>query len=191
MNRRPKLILAAVGLLVAIAASTFAEEPKPIATFRAFAVSMMGGGAGVMQVNIYRWSTDAERTSLIAKLATKGPDATLQALMALPQVGFIKTPNSMGYALFYAYSTPLPDGGHKVVLATDRALSFGQMVRQPTSNDWDYSVVQMQFPKSGKGKGTLVLAAKVSIDPKTQKFEVNNYQGEPVLLRDIEEKQGN
>jgi hypothetical protein len=180
----------AIGLLAALAATlALAENPKPIATFRAFAISEMGGGAGTVQIDIYRWSTDAERQSLLDKLATKGPDATMTALMKLPQVGFIKTPNSLGYALFYARQTPLPDGGHRVVIATDRSLTFGQMVRQPTSNEYDYSVVQMEFPKSGKGKGTLVLAGLVKIDPKTQKFEVENYQGAPILLRDIEEKQ--
>ena len=189
MKRRSHGLLIAIGLLAALATLALAERPKPIATFRAFAVSEMGGGAGVVQIEIYRWSTDAERQSLLDKLATKGPDATMTALMKLPQVGFIKTPDSLGYALFYARQTPLPDGGHRVVMATDRSLTFGQMIRQGIANEYDYSVVQMEFPKSGKGKGTLVLAGEALIDPKTQKFEVKNYQGAPVLLRDIEEKQ--
>jgi hypothetical protein len=191
MNRRPKLVLAVVGLLVAIAAPALAEKPKPLATFRAFAISMMGGGSGVVQIQIDRWTTDAERQSLLASLKAHGPDATLLKLMALPQVGFIKTPDSLGYALFYARQNQLPDGSRQVVLATDRGLTFGQMVRQPISNEYDYSLVEMHFPaKPGaKGEGKLVLAAKVGIDPKTGKFEMQNYQGEPPMLKDIEETQ--
>ena len=195
MTRRFKLtlaVVAAVGLLAALAIPALAEDrPKPIATFRAFAISMNGGGSGVVQISIYRWTTDAERQSLLTSLKAQGPDATLQKLMALPQVGFIETPGTMGYALFYARQNTMPDGTRQVVLATDRGLTFGQMVRQPIANEYDYSLVEMRFPaKPGsKGEGKLVLAAKVGIDPKTGKFEMNNYMGEPPLLRDIEEKQ--
>ena len=195
MNRVSKFILTAITVLVALAATTLARDNaksggKPIATFRAFAVSMDTGGAGVVQISIDRWSTDAERQSLLTSLATKGPDATMTALMKLPQVGFIQTPSSMGYALFYARQNTLPDGSRQVVIATDRALTFGGMMRQGTFSDYDYSMVEMHFPKGGgKGEGKLILAGKAEINPKTQKFQINNYMGEPVMLKDIEEKQ--
>ena len=44
-------------------------------------------------------------------------------------VGRISTPGSIGYDLHYAEERKLPDGGREIILATNRPMSFWEMVR--------------------------------------------------------------
>jgi hypothetical protein len=160
-----------------------------VAYFRAFAVQRVGGMAGVAQITIDRWTTDAERQALLTTLKEQGPNATMDKLMSMPQVGYIQVPGSLGYALFFARSNPQPDGSRQIVMATDRALSGAAQMTQQYSNQYDYSVVEIHMPKSGEGEGKIVYRAKVAIDPATQKIEIENYSGEPVALKSVTEQQ--
>jgi len=176
--------------LLAFVAVAVAADNKPIARFRAFAVNMQGGSrtsAGTVDIGITRWSTEAERDALITTLKEKGSTAMLDALTKQPEAGFIKMPNTLGWTLFYARQTELPDGGRKIVLATNRPLRFGEVTQQTRSVNYDFMLVEMHFPKSGKGEGKLAAAAKVSFDDKTHKIEIENYQAMPVQLKNISE----
>ena len=193
MKRRAGFLftLTAIGALLLLAVPAPATDNpesgnKPIETFTAIAASMQTGQSGIVEININRWSTDAERTVLIDLLKMKGQQAMVAELQKLPQVGYIKMPTTMGYALFYARSNPLPDGGRQVVFATDR--NIGMAGAAPQLSQYDVSVVEIQFDKAGKGKGKLVPAAKASVD-KNGKVQIQNYQGAPLMLMDIKVKQ--
>ena len=162
------------------------ENAKPIETFTAVAASMQSGQSGIVEFNIYRWSTDAERTVLKDLLKMKGQKAMVAELQKLPQVGYVKMPNTMGYALFYARSNTLPDGGRQVVFATDRDII--NAAASPQASQYDVSVAEIRFNKAGKGQGKLVPAAKASVD-KDGKIQIENYQGAPLRLMDIKVKQ--
>ena len=156
---------------------------KPIEIFKAFAVQMQSGRAGAVEIRITRWSTDEERQQLLDVLKESGQPAMIADLQKMPQVGFIKTPNSMGVALFYARSTELPDGTRQVVIGTDRAI--GLSANAPTVSQYDATVIELHFPKgAAKGEGKIVLAAKASVG-KDGKVQISNYSGEPVRLRDV------
>ena len=60
-----------------------------------------GGGAasGTVEITVNRWSTEAERDKLLNTLMEKGPDKLLDVLQDMPRVGYIRTPNSIGYDL--------------------------------------------------------------------------------------------
>jgi hypothetical protein len=189
MNR--KILVSCVLTLLAFVTVPLTAEDKPIVRFRAFAVNMNGGGrtnAGTVDIGITRWSTEAERDVLITTLKEKGSTALLDALVKEPESGFIKMPNTLGWTLFYARKTDLPDGGQRIVIATNRRLGFGEVSQQTRSVNYDFTLIEMHFPKGGgKGEGKLALAAKVSWDKKTNQLEVENYQAMPVQLKNIEE----
>lgn len=189
MNR--KIFASCVLVLLAFVTVPLEAEDKLIARYRAFAVNMNGGGrtnAGVVDIGISRWSTEAERDALITTLQEKGSTALLDALIKQPECGFIKMPNTLGWTLFYARKTDMPDGGQRLVIATNRRLGFGEVSRQTRSVDYDFTLIEIHFPKGGgKGEGKLAAAAKVSWDAKEHKIEVENYQAMPVLLKNVEE----
>jgi len=180
-------ILAAIGVSAAFAQAPVQKRPepgnKPIEIFKAFAVQMQSGKAGAVEIAITRWSTDEERQRLLNVLKEQGQPAMIADLQKLPQVGYIKTPTSMGVALFYARSNELPDGARQVVIGTDRAI--GVSANAPTLSQYDATVIELHFPKGGgKGEGKIVLAGKASVG-NDGKVQISNYSGEPVRLKDV------
>jgi len=92
--------------------------------FTAMAVNMDRGRSGTVEIVVNRWSTDAERTGLVETALDKGPEKLLSTLQKLPRVGYIRTPESVGWDLHYAHHVALPDGGEQIVIATDRPIGF-------------------------------------------------------------------
>jgi len=181
-----------VGLLGGFASTASAQGPpqtrpepgnKPIEIFKAFAVQMQSGRAGAVQISVTRWSTDEERQKLLDVLQESGQKAMIADLQKMPQVGYIKMPNTMGVALFYARSTDLPDGTRQVVFGTSRAI--GMATNAPQASKYDATVIELHLPPGGgKGQGKIVLAGKASVG-KDGKVQISNYQGEPIRLKDV------
>ncbi|MGE5276527.1 MAG: hypothetical protein ACM3SU_06005, partial [Acidobacteriota bacterium] len=135
------------------------------------------------------WSTDEEREMLLTTLQEFGPDKLLDALMKIrPPVGYMRTPNSLGYDLFYARNNPEPDGSRKVVLATNRRVAFREAANNTRSMQYQFTLIEIHLDKSGKGEGKMVPAAKVTWDKDAKKIEVENYQALPVDLIQVTAK---
>ena len=189
MNR--KVFVSCALAVLAFVTVPLAAEDKPIERLRAFAVNMNGGprtNAGVVDIGITRWSTEAEREALLSTLKEKGSTALLDALTKQPEAGFIKLPNTLGWTIYYARQSELPDGSKRVVIATNRPLNFGEVSRQTRSVNYDFMLLEIHFPKDGKkGEGKMAPAAKVSFDNKTNQVEIENYQAMPIQLKNVEE----
>jgi hypothetical protein len=163
-----------------------AQASKPIETFTCFAVALGTGRANVIDITINRWSTDEEREMLLTTLQESGQEKLLAALEKIrPPVGYMRTPSSIGYDLYYARSTPQPDGSRKVVLATNRWVAFREVSDETRSMQYQFTVIEIHLDKNGKGEGKLVPAAKVSWDTKTKKIEIENYDALPVDLTKV------
>jgi hypothetical protein len=189
MNR--KVFVSCALAVLAFVTVPLAAEDKPIERLRAFAVNMNGGprtSAGTVDIGISRWSSEAERDALINTLKEKGSTALLNELTKQPESGFIKMPNTLGWTIYYARQSELPDGSKRIVIATNRPLNFNEVRSQTRSVNYDFMLLEIHFPKGGgKGEGKLAPAAKVSFDAKTQQVEVENYQAMPIMLKNVEE----
>ena len=189
MKPRPVSILVVLATVLSLSGSAVAQEPKPAEVFNAFAVSLQQGGGTAIEIVINRWSTEGEKKLLMNVLKASGSEEMVRIMQDLPQVGYIKGANTMGDALFYAWSTSNPDGTRSVVIATDRPISAAAMVAPGTANKYDATVIEMHFKKGGgKGEGKIVVAGKAYIDPKTGKPGITNYEGQPVILESITSK---
>jgi hypothetical protein len=178
-------------LLLASAASLAlnAEQSNPIETFTCFAVSLGTGKANVIDITINRWSTDEEREMLLTTLQEFGQEKLLAALEKIrPPVGFMRAPTSIGYDLYYARNHPEPDGGRRVVLATNRRVSFREVTNDTRSMQYQFTLIELHLDRNGKGEGKLVPAAKVSWDTKAKKIEIENYNALPVDLLNVTAK---
>jgi hypothetical protein len=181
-------------VLLSVAASVQAQvgqqRPEsgntPIETFEARAFNVQTGQTGRVEIVINRWSTDGEREVLKAVLKAAGNEAMVQEMQKLPQVGYIRTPETMGDALMFARETTLPDGSRQVVVATNRPISVAGSLAPGAAQKYDLSVIEMRWKKGdSKGEGKMTIAAKASIDPKTGNVSIQNYAGMPSVLRDI------
>jgi len=177
------MLIGAVLLLGSTAprAQTLGEKER----FTAIAVvnNARAAGSGIVQIDINRWSTAAEREALLTTLKTKGAEKLLDALQDTKSVGIIKTPDSLGYDLHYASQTPLPDGGRRIVIATDRPIGFWEAAHRPRTIDYPFTVIQMEIGKDGKGKGTLSYATKII--PAGNTIVLENFGIQPVMLTEI------
>ena len=185
--------LAVVAGLIALAAlpgSRVLRADEPVLAMRAVAVNMTGVGAGsvgTLDITIERWSTDQERAKLKDILIEKGSDKLLDALHDMkPRVGFIRTSQSLGWDLGFARETPLPGGGRRIVIATDRPMSFRERVNKPRSADYEFLLVEIRLDDKGKGQGKLVGAGKIEYNQETNTLEIENYGIEPVRLTQVD-----
>ena len=155
--------------------------------FTAFAVSLGGRavrpGADTIQIDVRRWSSEADRQKLLETLQTKGPEKLLDTLQDLREVGNIRTPDSIGYPLHYADQHPLPEGGRHVVIATDRPISFWEAVNRPRTIDYPFTVIELDLGRDGTGEGKMSLATKIISHDNI--VELENYEAQPVMLKQV------
>jgi hypothetical protein len=184
--RCTRILFSALLALTLLTVPAPAASAKPIETFRAFAASLGTGRAGSLTITINRWSTDAEREMLLTTLQEFGPDKLVDTLMKLPPVGYMRTPNSLGYDLYYARNNPAPDGGRQVVIGTNRRVRFREAATSQRSLQYQMTVIELRLNADGKGEGKMVPAAKVSWNAKEKKIAIENYNALPVDLLNVQ-----
>jgi hypothetical protein len=166
----------------------------------AFAVNMSNIGTGsnaVVDITVNSWSTPDERQRLIDTMLTKGSDALLRELQKTPVKGRFRIPGvtgrdphhlALGIDLHYAWQTPLPEGGRRIVLATDRYIDFREARNQPRSIDYPFTLIEIRANKDGEGEGKMSVATKITFDKKKNVIELENYASEPVRLNNVKVK---
>jgi hypothetical protein len=198
---RPIAIVMSVGLALLSAPRTMSAQTNgEKLEISAFAVNMSNiatGANAMVQITVNGWSTAEERTLLITTVLEKGSDALLRALQKAPVKGRFRIPTarppdphhlSLGLDLRYAWQAPLPEGGRRIVLATDRYIGFQEARNQPRSTDYPITIMEIRVDKDGKGVGKMAVATKISFDKKKNQIELENYATEPVRLNNVEIK---
>jgi len=187
------LAVLAVAAGAGLVSSGAALAAKPVEELRAFAVNMSnisaGGGtnAGPVDITIDRWTTDAERDRLVGVVKEKGADGLLGAIRKMDEIGHIQSGGSLGYPLRFAREVPLSGGGRRIIIGTDRRMSFLEVREQPRSVDYPFMVVDIRLNADGKGVGKLMPLAKINTDV-DHIVEIENYASEPVRLTSVESK---
>jgi hypothetical protein len=142
-------------------------------------------GPWTVEMVVTRWSTDAERDRLVSVLLAKGPDELLETLRDMPRVGYIRTPDTLGYDLRFARKMPLADGGERVFLATDRYIGFWEATQRPRTVDYPFTYVELRFGPDGTGEGKMSIFTKVVVDKEENAIVLENYGTQPVLLQNV------
>jgi hypothetical protein len=178
------ILAAAVGALDVSARQTNAPGERYVAT----AVSMgdvVRPGAGIVEMSVERWSSEAEAQRLMDVLLQKGADQMLDTLRELRRVGYIRTPGNIGYDLHFARKMPMDEGGERIVLATDRYISFWEQWVRPRTIDYPFTVIEMRLGRDGVGEGKLSLATRIEVDKRRNQIVLENYGTQPVLLTQV------
>ena len=125
--------------------------------------------------------------------APKGPVDPIVSLTAAigkaPTVGYVWTNDVVGYSIKYAYHASLPDGGERIILATDRRLGAYTTAWKPvasaTPTDYDFSVIEMRLDSKGMGEGKTSLTTKVIPENEAKTIALDNYAATPALLKNV------
>jgi hypothetical protein len=189
MNRmhvpRAALVLA---LALAIAGASLASAEDPLLHLRAWAVNLNNGArTNTVDIVIERWSTPEEIEKLRGVMIedrTKLLDAVQKIK---PRCGYFRTSNTLGWDVQFAHETTMDDGTRKIVIGTDRPVSFFEARNNPRSRDYEFTLAEIRLPKEGKGKGQgkAIPAAKLTWDKEKNTLEIENYSREPVRLNEI------
>jgi hypothetical protein len=201
---RSRLMLCVVAMMVLTHSVTSmagrADLPQLPFTLGAFAVNMTNvdiprGNAGMLQIRITGWAPAATRERLIATMLDKGQDALLSALQKEPSRGRISIPGwqgpdpqnyRLGWDLRYTALDKLPDGGDRIVIATDRQMSMWEVRNRPRTYDYPFTLIEIRMPKEGKGEGRLFGATQISFDKKKNQIVLEQYSAGEVRLNEIE-----
>ena len=185
-----------VGAVALLAPPISAEVTLPI-RINAWAVNMstnLTGANAVLEITLDKWSSDDERAKLLATVP-QGQDKLLRALQKVPVKGRVRIPGwtgpdpqnyRLGWNLRYAWHEPLPEGGERIVIATDRQMSFRETVNNPRTVDYPFLLMQIHMSKDGTtGEGKMVAFAQIRFDKKKNVMEIENYGTEPQRLNNI------
>jgi hypothetical protein len=167
-----------------LAASVLLVAPMPGASERGkqetLEASAMGTGSQLGQVigitlNIYEYSTPADKT-LLVQAFEKGKNKGLNnALTKMKAVGHIEITGTLGYDCSFIKMIPTPTG-RKIRFITSRPLRFGEVAWDSQSEDFDLTGGEFEINDTDKAKSTGVLypAAQLAIDKEGQlKIELN------------------
>ena len=183
--RCSSLIAITCSSAVALSLSLHAQTMGTPERYTANAINMNRGAAGPIDIAVNRWSTDKDRDRLMSVLMTKGPEKLLDVLQDMPRVGYIKTPDSIGWDLHFARKVPMPDGGERVVLLTDRRIGFWEAANRPRTIDYPFTVIELRLNRDGEGEGKMSVATKIVPDKENKIVTLENYDIQPVMLTNV------
>jgi len=184
-----RILIGALALAVAAPLLGQSAQMKTPLNLTAFAVNMASARpaaqASIVEIRVDRWSSDQERQALLDTLHAKGADNLLSALQKTPRVGFIRTPDSVAWDLHYARTMVGDDGSIRIILGTDRRLSFWELTNRERSVDYPFTIIEIRLDKNGKGEGRMSLATKVTASDQGDIY-LENYSVEPVRLQNVQ-----
>jgi hypothetical protein len=188
MSRSFRFLTAFTTALVSAVLLTAAGSAQTNGTperFTATAMNINNGRAGTIDITVNRWSTDKQRDQLMQVAAQKGPEKLLDALQQLPAVGHFGAPGNLSWDIHFARRMPLPEGGERIVLATDRRIGFWEATNQPRSYDYPFTIIDIRMNRDGDGEGKMSLATKVIYDKEANMISLENFETSPVMLTQV------
>ena len=182
--RTGKLVLVTVAVAMVFAAPVLAQNVKE--RFTGFAINMDGAvNTGTVDFMIERWSTDAERDTLL-KLIPKehdSPQKLVDALQDMKSVGTIRTPQTLAWDLRYARQFKMDEGGRRIVLITDRPIGFREARNSNRSMDYAFTILEIRLNAKDEGEGKIFGGSKIYVEK--GEVVVENWGTQPTRFNQI------
>jgi hypothetical protein len=187
MLRLGRLALTMMAAATVFAAPVIAQNVKE--KFTGFAINLNGNAnTGTVDFMIERWSTEAERTKLLALVPGehKSPQKLVDALQDMPSVGTIRTPQTLSWTLRYARQDKLPEGGRRIVLVTDRPINFREAANSARSMDYPFTILEIHLNAKDEGEGKIFGGSKVYVEK--GELVVENWGTQPTRFNNIKKQ---
>jgi hypothetical protein len=189
-NRAPKRHKLALGslliaglLLVASTAALSANKPETIEA-TAMGTSTQMGNQFSITLNIYDYSSRADRQTLVQAFDQGKNQGLVNALSKMKAAGHIEVTGTLGYDCSYIRMIQTPTG-RKIRFVTNRLLRFGEVYWDTRSTAYNLTAGEFDLNDTDKSKSTGVLypAAEFVID-KQGELQINLI-GNPYNLVDV------
>jgi hypothetical protein len=159
--------ISAVVLAVMLVGSrpAFSRDKNETIDAQAFGTgTQLGQNIGVT-LNIYEFSTPADRTVLVQAFEKGQNQGLVTALQKMRAVGHVEITGTLGFDCAYIMMTPTPTG-RRIVFATNRQIRFGEAWTDSQSMSFDLTagVLELNDQDKSKSTGFLYPLAQLIID---------------------------
>lgn len=147
-----------------------AKLPKRITIqAQAMGTSTQMGRNFNMTLIIEEFSTPEDQKALLEAFNAKQNEGLVNALSKMNSKGRMAITGTLGYDVNYIRQFPMPDGGMKIRLVTDRPIRFGEAWSDSRSMDYSLSGAEIILSADEKkNSGMLAPACKFKIDKENQ-----------------------
>ncbi len=155
----------AVGIVVTAGTTASARDKYETVDAQAFGTgTQLGQNIGVT-LNIYEFSTPADRTMLVQAYDKGQNQGLVTALAKMRAVGHVEITGTLGNDCSYIAMTPTPTG-RRIVFVTNRQIRFGEAWTdsQTMSFDLTAGILEINDQDKSKSTGTLYPAAQLVLN---------------------------
>jgi hypothetical protein len=173
-----------IGLLIAGSTPGFSANKSETIDATAMGTSTQMGSQFSITLNIYDYSTQADKQILVDAFQKGKDQGLVNALSKMKAAGHIEVTGTLGYDCSYIQMIPTPTG-RKIRFVTNRPLRFGEVYWDTRSTDYNLTAGEFDLNDTDKSKSTGVLypAAELVID-KQGELQMNLI-GNPWNLVDV------
>jgi hypothetical protein len=148
--------LVALGIAILATHPGFARDKYETIEAQAFGTgAQMGQNIGVT-LNIYEFSTPADRVTLVQAYEKSQNQGLVNALQRMKAVGHVEITGTLGFDCAYIKMTPTPTG-RKIVFVTNRQIRFGEAYFDTQSQSFNLTAGVLELNDQDKSKSTGVL----------------------------------
>jgi hypothetical protein len=162
-------ILVVLGIAILATHAGFARDKYETIEAQAFGTgTQMGQNIGVT-LNIYEFSTPADRVNLLQAFEKGQNQGLVNALQKMKAVGHVEITGTLGYDCAYIKMTPTPTG-RKIVFVTNRQIRFGEAFFDTQSPAFNLTagIIELNDQDKSKSTGTLYPQAQLILDKEGQ-----------------------
>ena len=183
--RNRSIVLSALlltALMVRVGVAQKVTVPETFTANLNVASKTGGAAAGTVQIDIQRYTPDADRTRVEEALKTGGYPAFLDALRKAPQVGTVSV-GEQKWAIRWARTRPSGEHTRTIVVVTDQPIFFvgGGKVDAKPREGYNVALLQMNVDSVGMGNGSMAAAARVKPGGETG-VQIDDYAEAPIKL---------
>ena len=176
VSRGQRLALASLvitGLLILGSTLSFAANKVETIDATAMGTSTQMGSQFSITLNIYDYSTPADKQILVQAFEKGQDQGLVNALSKMKAAGHIEVTGTLGFDCSYIQMIPTPTG-RKIRFVTNRLLKFGEVYWDTRSTAYNLTAGEFDLNDTDKSKSTGVLypAAEFVID-KRGELQIN------------------
>jgi hypothetical protein len=165
LSRSVVMGVAVLGVILAGSSPAFSREKYETIDAQAFGTgTQLGRNIGVT-LNIYEFSTPADKVVLVQAFEKGQNQGLVTALQKTRAVGHVEITGTLGFDCAYIAMTPTPTG-RKIVFVTNRQIRFAEAWTdsQTMSFDLTAGILELNDQDKSKSTGTLFPAAQLVVD---------------------------
>jgi hypothetical protein len=162
------------------------RSTKEVYTGTAVAIGgEFGGRSRTFTLELTGHTPDEEAQQDVQILQTQGQDALMKAIGKM-KLGYFAFEGQVGRDLNFVQESETEDG-RKITVLFERWLKMFEVRNGTRSEDYPFTYIELFINDHGKGEGSLIGAARVSMDKRhTGMLDVENFGTYPARLMGVE-----